>query len=749
MYAIYKIARAETRSLFVSPVAWVMIVIFVIHTSVFFLSHSANMARLNFLGLEPDITSAVFESSAGVFGQVYRNLLYYIPLLTMALISREVQNGSIKLLMSSPIRIIDIVLGKYIALLIFVWCYVFFIAFLIVVAWFLVPHLDVGLTISGLFGMFLLAATYGAIGLFLSSWTSHQIVAAISTIGILIALMMIGAIGQRVPIIDEVSYWLSIAGRANYLREGLIASKDVIYFIIVSALFLVFTYLKLSGGRKVESISVRGGRYLVYTVAAFVIGYVSSIPILTRYLDVTSTEKMTLSPGSVEALKGIDGKLEVTAFVNVLDVYSSRFLPERRKTLERYLFDQYARFIPGFSLKYTYYYAPTENEGLYKANPGKTERDLAIEYAEQNGLDFDRFLSLEEIGQRDSLADYGYRNVFLFEYEGKQEIVGTFSDNFYFPDEKEITAGLRRLTMESVLIGYTVGNGERRVFSRDGEGHRAYMSDRTNRRAMVNNGFDIDQVNLTEDIPDTVDILVVAAPTERLDQTELDSLRSFIASGRNALILIDASATGFAEQLEASMSEFGLKFGRTSVSGGMEGFPDEIVSSPLMDGADNLSFRMPRETETWPIVLSGAISITSIRSGAYEMNALLGMPSTETGALGASGINESSFLGVALTRETNNTQQKIVVIGDGDFLSTETYSMREPARRNNTEFINDLFYLLSSGVYPIDDTRPEPKDTQIILKVNEMGWLRAMLYLVVPFLLIGIGGTVIYRRRRV
>ena len=233
MTATLKIARRELRSLFFSPIAWVLLIIFVVQVSIPYVDMLSRGAQAVFNGLSPSLTRIIFTTDIyGPLDKLATALMFYVPLLTMSLISRERQNGSIRLLMSSPVTLWQVVLGKFLAMAGYLLLFVAFLLMLMTIAAVLVDNLDIPHVLAGILGIYLLACTYAAVGLFMSSLTNHQLVAAISTIALLAALAAIGTVGQRIPMVADIAYWLSIDGRVGYLRQGLVASKDVLYFLI-------------------------------------------------------------------------------------------------------------------------------------------------------------------------------------------------------------------------------------------------------------------------------------------------------------------------------------------------------------------------------------------------------------------------------------------------------------------------------------------------------------------------------------
>ena len=96
-----------------------------------------------------------------------------------------------------------------------------------------VPSFDMSLALSGLLGIYLVICSYAAIGLFMSCLTSYQVVAAVATLGALAFLNYVGRMGQEVPFIRDITYWLALDRRAGTFINGMICSEDFLYFLLV------------------------------------------------------------------------------------------------------------------------------------------------------------------------------------------------------------------------------------------------------------------------------------------------------------------------------------------------------------------------------------------------------------------------------------------------------------------------------------------------------------------------------------
>jgi ABC-2 type transport system permease protein len=246
MIKIIKIARLEISILFYSPVAWLVLAIFMVQSGTGFFGMLGGLQELFMMGEKADnLTRLLFPGINGLFDKVLQTLYLYIPLLTMGLISREISSGSIKLLLSSPVKIREFILGKYLAMLYYALMLIAILGIYSFIGTLIIKDADTGLILAGLLSLFLLTATYAAIGLFMSSLTGYQVVAAISTLAVFAALKYVGSIGQSIDFVRDLTYFLSLSGRTENMLNGLITSGDIIYYLLIISLFLGLTILRL------------------------------------------------------------------------------------------------------------------------------------------------------------------------------------------------------------------------------------------------------------------------------------------------------------------------------------------------------------------------------------------------------------------------------------------------------------------------------------------------------------------------
>lgn len=162
----------------------------------------ADQLRSLAMGYRPYyLTRSLLAGYDGVFAQMLNYLYLYIPLLTMGLMSRELSSGSIKLLYSSPVSNLQIVLGKYLSVVVYGLILVCILLLPLFFTIFTIKDPDIPLMFTALLGVFLTICAYGAIGLFMSTITKYQVVAAIGTLAILAVLNFIGGVGQDIDFV--------------------------------------------------------------------------------------------------------------------------------------------------------------------------------------------------------------------------------------------------------------------------------------------------------------------------------------------------------------------------------------------------------------------------------------------------------------------------------------------------------------------------------------------------------------------
>ncbi len=246
---ILTIAARELRSLFLSPLAWsVMAVVQLILSYVFlsqidlFLQWQPRLAAMSDAPGVTDVVVAPLLDTAAIV------LLLIVPLLSMRLISEESRSRTLPLLLSAPVSMSEIVLGKYLGLLGFLGCLLALIA-LMPLSLLMGGTLDSGLLAAGLLGLGLLMASFGAAGLFLSTMTVQPTVAALGTLGLLLLLWILDWTGGSLEQAGRLFTYLSLRSHFEALLKGLFDTQDVAYYVLFIVTFLGLAVRRLDAER--------------------------------------------------------------------------------------------------------------------------------------------------------------------------------------------------------------------------------------------------------------------------------------------------------------------------------------------------------------------------------------------------------------------------------------------------------------------------------------------------------------------
>lgn len=812
MRKIFKIAKLELSILFYSPVAWLVLTIFMIQCGFTFLDNLQQIRTTLSLGYQTTpITGALFNGQYGLFSAMQGYIYLYLPILTMGLMSRETSSGSIKLLLSSPVKLSEIILGKYFAIITYGLTLIAILLIYGLIGALFVVHPDFGLILSGLFGLYLLICTYAAIGLFMSCLTTYQVVAAISTLAVFAVMRYVGVIGQEYDFVRDLTYFLSISGRTEKMLAGLITTKDVIYYLIIITSFLTLCVLKLKNQRERKPWSVKVGRYVALAVVALTFGYITSRPLFTGYLDTTDRKSLTIGKPSQEIAGKIEGPLKVTTYVNMLAPNLYNVLPQSRN-MDLGRLESYQRFIPRMDMNYVYYYQKPVDTNYYtfKYNPnlkGVTDVDkIAEQTAITTGIDADRFMPPAQLQKQIDLKDEGFLLVRKLEYKGKSTYLRFYmNEQDSYASEAEMNAALKRLIMPASKVIFITGNKERGIDSPVDRDYQSFSSLKTRRNALVNQGFDVDTLNLNKtDIPEHTDIVVIGDPTVPFTSDQLAKITAYINKGGNMLVV---GEPGRQQLLNPLLKQLGVQ-----LKGGILVKPDKMltpgfINAKLNKAAVEIDSNLARMQKVGLTVsVQGAAAVDYQPTGGFKITPLLmstaggwnkmfapGSIKEKTAPVKANGTASPSNLGgglvaasggdassdvpvpvnvgsldlstadlsfkadegdekgifpvsVALTRAINGKQQRIVVSGDADFASNGGLS--RPKSKYNEYYLQGLFRWFSNGAFPSDITRQPARDMDIKISRGQITGLMWLCKAIIPAIIAIIGAIVLFKRRR-
>jgi ABC-2 type transport system permease protein len=252
MRNVWTICRRELYSYFVSPVAWVLLAIFAILSGFFASLASSNfvqetmVSQMRGQAMPMSLNEMVI---APLIGNIAVIGLFFLPLISMRLFAEEKRQGTIELLVTSPVKDLEIVIGKWLAASLMyaalLAVLVFDLSFL-----FIYGSPDWKPVLSAFLGLFLQGACILAFGAFISSLTKNQIVAGAVGFGLALLLWIlswVSSLGDSTTI--RIISYLSVLTHMESFSRGVIDSKDFIYYLSMIFLGLFLTTRSLESLR--------------------------------------------------------------------------------------------------------------------------------------------------------------------------------------------------------------------------------------------------------------------------------------------------------------------------------------------------------------------------------------------------------------------------------------------------------------------------------------------------------------------
>lgn len=233
MGAIFK---KEFRTYFTTPIGCIVIAVMIFFASWVFVVG-------NIQSQSSDLT--------GVFSVFFEFSLFVLAFVTMRLFSEEKRQKTDQALLTSPVSLTGIVLGKFFAaLLVFILSTAIIMVFAVIIAFQATP--DWTVILGNFIGLFLVGGLVISIGMLISSLTESQVIAAIITLVVSVLILFMDQIASNsasIPLLTTVINFLSISQRYNSFTTGVIAYDDIIFFLSMQALVLFLTVRVLDSKR--------------------------------------------------------------------------------------------------------------------------------------------------------------------------------------------------------------------------------------------------------------------------------------------------------------------------------------------------------------------------------------------------------------------------------------------------------------------------------------------------------------------
>jgi ABC-2 type transport system permease protein len=250
MRNIWAVCKKEIKTYFTSPIAYVAITVFLVLVGFFYYSliwwfntQSLQMARNPYYLQQLNINQMVFSP---LFHNISIILLLMIPLITMRLFSEEKKIKTDELLYTSPLSINQIILGKYFASL-FVLLVMLLLVGILTLFTFIYGNPELQPILTGNLGLFLVGAAFMAVGIFFSSLTENQIVAAVLTFGALLLFWVLNwASSSAGSMWKDVLNYVSFFQHFDDMTKGILDTRDIVYYLsfIFFGLFLTHSMIQ-------------------------------------------------------------------------------------------------------------------------------------------------------------------------------------------------------------------------------------------------------------------------------------------------------------------------------------------------------------------------------------------------------------------------------------------------------------------------------------------------------------------------
>ncbi len=353
MNDILAITKKELRAYFLSPIALIFLGTFLFVTLFTFFWVEQFFAR-NIADVRP------------LFSWLPVLLIFLCSALTMRLWSEEQKTGTLEVLLTLPVRISDLVLGKFLASLILV-AVALFLTLGLPITVSMLGDLDWGPVVGGYLAAILVAGAYIAIGLWVSSMTENQIISLIASVILCGAFYLLGsdviaqAFGNRGA---EIMADLGTGSRFESIRRGVLDLRDLIYYAGLIATFLTLNVLSLRAKGFSEGQRTAANRQNAYLGAALVIGNVLLLNLnlsdVAIRADLTERGEYSVSRTTKDILRGLQEPLLIRGY------FSAKTHPLLAPTVPqiRDLIEEYG-VIGGGNVR-TEYVDPREDEGLEK-----------------------------------------------------------------------------------------------------------------------------------------------------------------------------------------------------------------------------------------------------------------------------------------------------------------------------------------------------------------------------------------------
>lgn len=509
MFAIFK---RDFRSLFHSVTGWVFIGVLWFFVGIYTASYV-------FLSLSNSLVNAMTACTMA--------FLVLIPILAMRSFSEERHQKTDQLILTAPVSVGRVVLGKFLALAAILTIGVLGLClYLPVMAHF--GTISLSLNLTALLGVWLYGLACIAICVFISSLTESTMIAAVLSFGALLLLLLMGGLenitSQSLPALSKVLGWLNVDSRYENFLDGTLDLDSVIYLVSVIVLFLFFTTQVIQKRRYTVSRKTFGfGAYsggmiaVMAAIVVFVNLMAGQIPDSVRSIDVTQSGLYSISDTTARLVEGLQD--DVTIYV-----LSSESSEDR--TVAR-LLDKYANLSKHLKVEYI---DPVKNPTF-------------IQNYEDSAQDVSSGSLIVESSLRYKLIDAADLYTYDIDYSTYQY------QQTGFDGEGQITSAISYVTNENTPKYYTL----------TGHGEQSLGSDFTQVLTKMNAETDELDLMQSDSVPEDAQALIINAPTSDLSGDDLTKIESYLSNGGSLIAVTNFDTTAAMTNYKALLEWYGVE----------------------------------------------------------------------------------------------------------------------------------------------------------------------------------------------
>lgn len=426
-----------------------------------------------------------------------------IPVLCMRILAEERRQKTDQLILTSPVSVGGVVMGKFLALSTIFAIPVLIISLYPVIMSFF-GTVDFGKSYLAVLGFFLYGLACIAICIFISSLTESQVIAAVLSFGVLFLGYIMQALCSMISsagnLLTKILGAFDMAGRFDDLLNGSFHLTSVVYYLSVIALALVFAAQSIQKRRyQLSKKTIRLGTYsvavcVVVTAAVAALNlFVSKLPAKYTVFDVTADKLYSLSDETEKAAKGISEDISIYVLANENDADTT--LQETLKNYESL----------NSHIKVSYV-DPAVNPGFYQ---NYTDTEVS------------RGSLIVESGKRSRVIDYND----IYEYQFDYTSYSSYATGY--DGEGQITSALFYVTSEEMPKVYIT------------EGHGELAFDSSFLSAVEKENVDYETINLMdfEEIPEDAECVIINAPTSDLSADDTEKMLAYMEKGGDVFLV--------------------------------------------------------------------------------------------------------------------------------------------------------------------------------------------------------------------